>query len=110
MNFVELQKAVLRGVEPEHRIVAQAQIIEADRQHHQGHRRDQLRGRDDPVTQCQNIGALVRREPVERAADRDTRRAARRARRFVVRLHGDADLAHRLGLRGGQRERGGARE
>jgi hypothetical protein len=90
--------AILGDVEPEHRIVAQTDIVKPDRQHHHGHRRHQRRFGDDQVAGGKNILAPARgKQIIILLAHGDPRPLARRARRFVKRLHVNPDLAHRLG-------------
>ena len=95
--------AVLGGVEPEHRVVAQAHIVEADGEHHHGHGRDQLGLGHDQVARGQMSSRRFEAEQVVvLLADGDARRARPAcAPEFVIRLDIDADTgapARRPGL------------
>jgi hypothetical protein len=93
--------AVLGGVEPEHRVVAQADVVEADGEHHQRHGRDQTGLGHDQVARGQDILAFIRREQsIVLLADGNLRLPVRGRRRPVKRLDIGADLADRLGREG----------
>src|SRR4051794_19396670 len=72
-------------VEPEHGVVAQADVIKPDRQHHHRHRRDRAGVGFDGVARRRDVAPLRRRQRmIEPAADLDLRAMFGRRRKPIV--------------------------